>query len=235
MLLVKKKDGTMRLCGNYRQLNKVTIKKRYPLPQIDGMMDQLVGACVFSKIDLRSDYHQIRVKFEDIPKITFRTRYRHYEYVVMPFGVTNAPGVFMDYMNRICHPYLDRFVVVFINDILVYSKTREEHTEHLRIVLQTVKDKRLYTKLSKCEFWLDIVNFLEHVVFEGRIVINPSKVEMILEWKTSKSIFEIRSLIGLTGYYRMFVEGFSKLALPLTKLTRKNQSFVWDSKCGKSF
>jgi len=127
VLLVKKKDGTMRLCVDYLQLNKVTIRNKYPLPRIDDLMDQLVGACVFSKIDLRSGYHQIRVKSEDIPKTTFRTRYSHYEYLVMPFGVTNDPGVFMDYMNRVFHPYLDSFVVVFIDDILVYSKTREEH------------------------------------------------------------------------------------------------------------
>jgi hypothetical protein len=152
VLLVKKKEGSMRLCIDYRQLNKVTIKNKYPLPRIDDLMDQLVGACVFSKIDLRSGYHQIRVKAEDIPKTAFRTRYGHYEYSVMPFGVTNAPGVFMEYMNRIFHPYLDKFVVVFIDDILVYSKSEEEHVEHLRIVLETLREKKLYAELSKCEF-----------------------------------------------------------------------------------
>ena len=152
VLLVKKKDGSMRLCVDYRQLNKVTIKNRYPLPRIDDLMDQLVGAEVFSKIDLRSGYHQIRVKAEDISKTAFRTRYGHYEYSVMPFGVSNAPGVFMEYMNRIFHPFLDRFVVVFIDDILVYSKSEEEHAEHLRIVLGVLKEKKLFAKLSKCEF-----------------------------------------------------------------------------------
>jgi len=149
VLLVRKKDNSMRLCINYRQLNKVTIKNRYPLPRIDDLMDQLVGAHVFSKIDLRSGYHQIKVKDEDMQKTAFRTRYGHYEYTVMPFGVTNAPGVFMEYMNRIFHTYLDRFVVVFIDDILIYSKTEEEHAEHLRIVLQVLKEKKLFAKIVK--------------------------------------------------------------------------------------
>jgi len=140
MLLVKKIDWTMRLCVDYRLLNKVTIKNKYLFPRIDDLMDQLVEAYMFSKIDLRSCYHQIRVKFEDIPKIAFRTHYGHYEYLVMPFGVTNALGVFMDYMNKVFHPYLNSFVVVFIDDILVYSKTREKHEKHLRIVLQTIRD-----------------------------------------------------------------------------------------------
>nr|KYP51271.1 Retrovirus-related Pol polyprotein from transposon 17.6 [Cajanus cajan] len=175
----------MRLCVDYRQLNKVTIKNKYPLPGIDDLMDQLVGACVFSKIDLRSGYHQIRVKGEDVPKKTFRTRYGHYEYLVMPFGVKNAPAIFMDYMNRIFHPYLDKFVVVFIDDILVYSKTKEEHEEHLKVVLQTLMERQLYTKLYKCDFWLEEVSFLGHVISSGGIVVDPSKVEEVLKWETS--------------------------------------------------
>ncbi|KAK2452132.1 hypothetical protein QL285_011125 [Trifolium repens] len=235
VLLVKKKDGSMRLCIDYRRLNQVTIKNKYPLPRIDDLMDQLVGACVFSKIDLRSGYHQIRVKAEDIQKTAFRTRYGHYEYSVMPFGVTNAPGVFMEYMNRIFHSYLDKFVVVFIDDILVYSKTEEEHAEHLRIVLRTLQEKKLYAKLSKCEFWLKEVSFLGHVISSGGIAVDPSKVDAVMKWGTPESVFEIRSFLGLTGYYRRFIEGFSKLALPLTRLTRKDQPFVWDSLCEKSF
>ncbi|KAK2452021.1 putative mitochondrial protein [Trifolium repens] len=235
VLLVKKKEGSMRLCVDYRQLNKVTVKNKYPLPRIDDLMDQLVGACVFSKIDLRSGYHQIRVKSEDIPKTAFRTRYGHYEYVVMPFGVTNAPGVFMEYMNRIFHPYLDKFVVVFIDDILIYSKSEEEHAEHLRIVLETLREKKLYAKLLKCEFWLKEVSFLGHVISNGGIAVDPSKVDAVLKWETPRSVFEIRSFLGLAAYYRRFIEGFSKLALPLTQLTRKGQAFVWDSLCEKSF
>jgi len=164
VLLVKKKDGSMRLCIDYRQLNNVTIKNRYPLPRIDDLMDQLVGARVFIKIDLRSGYHHIKVKDEDMQKTAFRTRYGHYDYTVMSFGVTNAPGVFMEYMNKIFHAYLDHFVVVFIDDILIYSKTEEEHVEHLKIVLQVLKEKKLYAKLSKCEFWLNEVSFLGHYV-----------------------------------------------------------------------
>nr|KYP49620.1 Retrovirus-related Pol polyprotein from transposon 297 family [Cajanus cajan] len=152
-------------------------------------MEQLVRTCVLSKINLRLGYHQIWVKFENISKIAFRVHYEHYEYLVMPFVVTNAPGVFLDYINRIFHSYLNRFVVVFIDDILVYSKTREEHTKHLRIVLQTLKDKQLHVKLFKCEFWMISVSFLGHVISEGRILIDPSKVEVVLEWKTPKSIF----------------------------------------------
>jgi len=166
-LLVKKKDGSMRLCIDYRQLNKVTIKNRYPLPRIDDLMDQLVGARVFSKIDLRSDYHQIKVKDEDMQKTAFMTRYGHYEYKVMPFGVSNAPGVFMEYMNRIFHAYLDTFVVVFIDDILIYSKNEEGHAEHLKIVLQVLKEKKLYAKLSKCEFWLSEVSFPGHIISDN--------------------------------------------------------------------
>nr|XP_027186625.1 uncharacterized protein LOC113784598 [Cicer arietinum] len=235
VLLVKKKDGSMRLCVDYCRLNKVTIKNKYPRPRIDDLMDQLRGSCVFSKIDLRSGYHQIRVKPSDTPKTAFRTRYGHYEYLVMPFGVTNAPAVFMDYMNRIFHPYLDSFVVVFIDDILVYSKTKEEHGEHLRIVLKTLKEKQLFAKLSKCEFWLEEVSFLGHIISKGGIAVDPTKVESVLEWKAPKSVTEIRSFLGLAGYYRRFIEGFSRLALPLTKLTRKGELFVWDTHCENSF
>ncbi|GAU46655.1 hypothetical protein TSUD_281460 [Trifolium subterraneum] len=235
VLLVKKKEGSMRLCIDYRQLNKVTIKNKYPLSRIDDLMDQLVGACVFSKIDLRSEYHQIRVKTEDVPKTAFRTRYGHYEYTVMPFGVTNAPGVFMEYMNRIFHSFLDKFVVVFIDDILVYSKSEEEHKEHLRIVLQVLKEKKLYAKLSKCEFWLEEVSFLGHVISSGGIAVDPAKVDAVMKWGTPESVSEIRSFLGLAGYYRRFIEGFSKMALPLTLLTRKDQAFVWDEKCEKIF
>ncbi|CAH9086750.1 unnamed protein product, partial [Cuscuta epithymum] len=164
VLFVKKKDGTLRMCIDYRQLNKVTIKNRYPLPRIDDLFDQLRGATVFSKIDLRSGYHQLKIKEDDIPKSAFRTRYGHFEFLVMSFGLTNAPTAFMDLMNRVFHKYLDRFVIVFIDDILIYSKSEEEHEEHLILVLETLREKQLYAKFSKCEFWLKEIGFLGHVV-----------------------------------------------------------------------
>jgi len=174
----------------------VTIKNRYPLPRIDDLMDQLVGARVFSKIDLSSGNHQIKVKDEDIQKTAFRTRYGHYKYKVMPFGVTNAPGVFMEYMNRIFHAYLDQFVVVFIDDILIYSKAEEEHAEHLKIVLQVLKEKKLSAKLSKCEFWLSEVSFLGHIISGSGIAVGPSKVDAVSQWETLKLVTEIRSFLG---------------------------------------
>jgi len=181
VLLVKKKNGSSRLCMDYRQLNKMTIKNKYPLPRIDDLMDQLHGSSVFLKIDLRSGYHQILVKANDVQKTAFRSRYGHYEYVVMPFGVTNAPTIFMEYMNKILRPFLDKFIVVFIDDILIYSKTREEHTEHLRLVLSVLREKQLYVKLSKCEFWMDEVQFLGHVISAQGITVDPAKVEAVVK------------------------------------------------------
>ena len=183
----------MRLCIDYRQLNKVTIKNKYPLPRIDDLFDQLKGASMFSKIDLRSGYYQLRIRDSDIPKTAFRTRYGHYEFLVMPFGLTNAPAVFMDLMNRIFRPYLDRFVVVFIDDILVYSRDEIEHAEHLRLVLQVLRDKKLYAKFSKCEFWLREVSFLGHVVSASGIRVDPNKISAILNWKPPRNITEVRS------------------------------------------
>ncbi|GJR30755.1 putative reverse transcriptase domain-containing protein [Tanacetum coccineum] len=216
VLFVKKKDGSMRMCIDYRELNKLTIKNRYPLPRIDDLFDQLQGACCFSKIDLRSGYHQLRVREEDIPKTAFRTRYGHFEFTVMPFGLTNAPAIFMDLMNRVCKPYLDKFVIVFIDDILIYSKSEEEHEVHLKTILDLLEKEKLYAKFSKCEFWLKEVQFLGHVVNRDGIHVDPSKVESVKNWKTPESSTEIRSFLGLAGYYQRFIENFSKIAKPLT-------------------
>ena len=235
VLFVKKKDGSMRLCVDYRELNKVTIKNKYPLPRIEDLFDQLHGAAVFSKIDLRTGYHQLRIKRDDIPKTAFRTRYGHYEFTVMPFGLTNAPAAFMDLMNRVFRPYIDKFVVVFIDDILVYSKNQKEHEEHLRIVLETLREQKMYAKWKKCDFWMQSISFLGHVISEEGIEVDPEKIEAVVFWKTPRNVTEIKSFLGLAGYYRRFIEGFSKKAKPMTKLTQKGVKFEWIEKSEKSF
>ncbi|GJQ98606.1 putative reverse transcriptase domain-containing protein [Tanacetum coccineum] len=209
VLFVKKKDGSFCMCIDYHELNKLTIKNRYPLPRIDDLFGQLQGARYFSKIDLRSGYHQLRVHDDDISKTAFRIRYGHFEFMVMPFGLTNAPAVFMDLMNRVCKPYLDKFVIVFIEDILIYSKTKEDYENHLRLMLDLLRKVKLYAKFSKCEFWL-----------QEKAPTTPS---------------EARSFLGLAGYYRRFIENFFKIAKPLTSLTQKNQKYEWGEKQEEAF
>ncbi|GKB73867.1 putative reverse transcriptase domain-containing protein [Tanacetum coccineum] len=201
----------------------------------DDLFDQLQGSRVYFKIDLRSGYHQLRVQEEDIPKTAFRTRYGHYEFQVMSFGLTNAPAVFMDLMNRVCKPYLDKFVIVFIDDILIYSKSKEEHAEHLKLILELLKKEELYAKFSKCEFWLSKVQFLGHVIDSEGIHVDPAKIESIKDWASPKTPTEIRQFLGLAGYYRRFIEGFSKIAKPMTKLTQKNVKFDWSEKAEAAF
>ncbi|GJV72042.1 putative reverse transcriptase domain-containing protein [Tanacetum coccineum] len=207
VLFVKKKYGSFRMCIDYRELNKLTVKNSYPLPRIDDLFDQLQGSSVYSKIDLRSGYHQLRVREEDIPIIAFRTRYGHYEFQVMLFGLTNAPAVFMDLMNCVCKPYRDKFVIVFIDDILIYSKSKEEHSEHLKIILDLLKKEKLYAKFSKS----------------------------IKNWPAPTSPTEVRQFMGLAGYYRRFIDGFSMIAKPLTKLTQKNKKFKWGADEDEAF
>ncbi|GJY65263.1 putative reverse transcriptase domain-containing protein [Tanacetum coccineum] len=230
VLFVKKKDGSFRMCIDYRELNKLTVKNRYPLPRIDDLFDQLQGSSIYSKIDLRSGYHQLRVREQDIPKTAFRTRYGHYEFQVMPFGLTNAPAVFMDLMNRVCKPYLDKFVIVFIDDILIYSKNEKEHEEHLKAILGLLKEEKLYAKFSKCDFWIPKVQFLGHVIDSQGIHVDPAKIESIKDWASPKTPTEIRQFLGLAGYYRRFIEGFSKIAKSMTKLTQKGIKFDWGEK-----
>ncbi|XP_075480667.1 uncharacterized protein LOC142521334 [Primulina tabacum] len=195
----------------------------------------LKGAVIFSKLDLRTGYHQLKVRAEDIPKTAFRTRYGHYEFTVMPFGLTNAPTTFMDLMNRVFKQFLDQFIVVFIDDILVYSPDETSHEEHLHLALPTLRDNKLYAKFSKCEFWQRSVSFLGHVISKEGVSVDPRKVEAITEWPKTKNATDIRSFLGLAGYYRKFVEGFSSIAVPLTKLTQKNSKFTWSEDCEKSF
>ncbi|GKA64944.1 putative reverse transcriptase domain-containing protein [Tanacetum coccineum] len=203
VLFVKKKDGSFRMCIDYRELNKLTIKNRYPLPRIDDLFDQLQGSSVYSKIDLRSGYHQLCIREKDIPITAFRTRYGHYEFQVMPFGLTNAPAVFMDLMNRVCKPYLDKFVIVFIDDILIYSKNKEEHGEHLKTILNLLRSEN------------------------SGVHVDPAKIEVITNWAAPTTPTEVRQFLGLAGYYRRFIKEFSLISKPLTKLTQKNKPYVW--------
>ncbi|GJY65308.1 putative reverse transcriptase domain-containing protein [Tanacetum coccineum] len=235
VLFVKKKDGSFRMCIDYQELNQLTVKNRYPLPRIDDLFDQLQWSSVYSKIDLRSGYHQLRVREEDILKTAFRTCYGHYEFQVMPFGLTNAPVIFMDLMNRVCKPYLDKFVIVFIDDILIYSKNKQEHEEHLKQILELLKKEELYAKFSKCEFWISKVLFLSHMIDSEGIHVDPAKIEAIKYWTSPKSPTEVRQFLGLAGCYQRFIEGFSKIAKPMTKLTQKKVKFEWGDKQEAAF
>jgi hypothetical protein len=221
VLFVTKKDGSMRMCIDYRSLNEVTIKNKYPLPRIDDLFDQLQGAKYFSKIDLRSGYHQLRIKEADIQKTAFVTRYEQYEFTVMPFGLTNAPAFFMNLMNKVFMEELGKFVVVFIDDILIYSKSRKDHERHLQIVLGRLRAHQLYAKLSKCEFWLEKIAFLGHTLTAEGIEVDPSKVEAVSKWKQPSNVSEVRSFLGM--------------AKPMTELLKKDNKFVWTPKCEESF
>ncbi|GJW39993.1 putative reverse transcriptase domain-containing protein [Tanacetum coccineum] len=196
------------MCIDYRKLDKLTVKNRYPLPRIDDLFDQLQGSRVYSKIDMRSHYHQLRVREEDTPKTTIRNRYGHYEFQVMPFGLTNELAVFMDLMNRVCKPYLDRFVIVFIDDILIYSKSRKEHEGHLRLILKLLKEEKLYAKFSKCEFWLSKLQFLGHAIDSEGIHVDPAKIESIKDWESPNTNQDS----------------------PMTKLNHKSVKFDWGEK-----
>jgi hypothetical protein len=220
---------------DYRPLNAVTIKNKYPLPRIDLLFNQLVGAQVFSKIDLCSDYHQIIIHVKDIPKTAFSMRYGLYEYLVMSFGLTNAPAHFLYLMNFVFMLELNKFVVVFIDDILVYSKCMDLHEEHLRVMLQRLLDHQLYVKFSKCEFWIDEVQFLGHEISPEGITVDPSKVRDVLDRKLPTSVHQVQSFLGLAGYYQRFILNFSKIAKPITELLKKGNKYVWNEDCDEAF
>jgi hypothetical protein len=235
VLFVKKKDGAMRMCIDYRDLNRITIKNRYPLPRVEELFDRLKGAQFFSKIDLRSGYHQVRIHPEDVHKTAFRTRYGHYEFLVLPFGLTNAPATFMHLMQSIFGPYLDHFVIVFLDDILIYSKTAEEHEQHVRKVLELLRKNKLYAKASKCEFFKQELSFLGHVVSAEGVSMERDKVKAIQEWPVPPTVSDLRAFLGLAGYYRRFVKGFSHLASPLTELLQTGFAFHWSEPQQQAF
>ncbi|GKA84343.1 putative reverse transcriptase domain-containing protein, partial [Tanacetum coccineum] len=235
VLLVKKKDGSFRMCIDSCELNKLTVKNHYPLSRIDDLFDQLQGSSVYSKIYLRSGYHPLHIKEEDIPITAFRTWYGHFEFQVMPFGLTNSHVVFMDLMNRVCKPYLDKFVIMFIDDILVYSKDEEEHVKHLKIILELLKKERLYANFSKCDFWLDSVQFLGHMIDRNGVHVDPAKIKAIRNWAALTMPMEVRQFLGLASYYQMFIEGFSMISKPLTKLPQKDKKYEWGKEEDKAF
>jgi hypothetical protein len=224
-LFVKKKDQSFRQCVNYQPLNVVTIKNKSPLPRIDILFNQLVGARVFFKVDLCLGYHQIKIHPENVPKTTFSIRYGLHEYLVMSFGLTNTPTHFMYLMNSVFMPELHKFVVAFIDDMLIYSKSKEEHAQHLWVILQRLRDHQLYAKFSKRAFWLKKVPFLGHIISVEGIAVDPSKVQEVLDWKSSRSVTQIRSFLGLAGYYHWFILNFSKITKSMTQLLEKEAKF----------
>lgn len=237
ILFVKKKDGSLRLCVDYRGLNRITIKNRYPLPLIHELLNRLSSARYFSKIDLRNAYHQIRIAEGDEWKTAFRTRYGLYEYQVMPFGLTNAPASFQALVNTTFHDMVDQFVIVYLDDILIFSNTREEHEEHVRRVLQRLREAKLYAKPSKCEFYKDHTEFLGYLVSIEGISMDPSKVASIVEWPVPQTLKDLRSFLGFANFYRHFIQDYSKKVLPLTNLTKTVgvTKFAWSEEAQRSF
>ena len=235
VMFVKKSDGSLRMCIDYRALNHITIKNKHPLPLIDEQIDQLAEAKYFTKIDLRSGYHQVRINEKDIEKTGFNTKYGHFQFKVMPFGLCNAPGTFQYLMQDIFKNELDQCVAVYIDDILIYSRTYEEHLKHLELVLKKLKENQLYGKLSKCEFAMKRIEFLGYVIDQNGVQPRDDKVKVVMEWPKLNSVTEVQSFMGFVQYYRKFIPGLSQISLPLTELTKKNNKFIWGEEQQKSF
>jgi len=227
VLLVPKKDGTWRMCVDCRAINNITVKYRHPIPRLDDMLDELHGSCIFSKIDLKSGYHQIRMKEGDEWKTRFKTKHGLYEWLVMSFGLTNAPSTFMCLMNHVLRAFIGKFVVMYFDDILIYSKNLTEHLDHLRNVLSVLRSEKLYANLKKYAFCMEKIVFLGYVVTAQGIEMDEEKVKAIRDWPTPKSVSEVRSFHGLASFYRRFVKDFNTIATPLNEVVKKSVGFKW--------
>jgi hypothetical protein len=235
VLFVSKKDGFLRMCIDYRALNKITVKNKYPLPRIDQLLDSLAGAKIFTSLDLQSGYYQIRITPENVAKTAFRTPFGHYQFKVLSFGLTNAPATFQAAMNNMLRPHLNKFVVVYIDYILKYSKSAEEHVKHVRQIFDLLRESKYHIKLKKCEFEQPEVKFLGHIVGAEGIKVDPAKVQAIQDWEPPTNVHGVRSFVGLATYFRKLIESFSRMVAALTNLTKKETSFVWNEKCQKAF
>ena len=235
VLFAPKKDNTWRMCIDYRDLNSITIKNKYPLPNINQLLDRLSNAKWFSKLDLANGYHQLRIDPEDVKKTAFTTRYGMFEWLVVPFGLTNAPSVFMQLMQEVLAPFLDQFVIVYLDDILVYSANLDDHIKHVNQVLQTLRAKQLFAKQSKCSLFQSRIDFLGYVISSQGIAMEQNKVQQILNWPPPATVKQIRQFLGLAGFYRQFINNFSGVASPLSSLMKTNTPFVWTSECDKAF
>jgi len=232
---VPKKDGTWRMCVDCRAVNNITVKYRHPIPRLDDMLDELHGSCIFSKIDLKSGYYQIRMKEGDEWKTAFKTKHGLYEWLVMPFGLANAPSTFMRLMNHVLRAFIGKFVVVYVDDILIYSKNLNEHLDHLRNVLSVLRSEQLYANLKKCTFCMEKIVFLGYVVTAQGIEMNEEKVKPIRDWPTPKSVSEVRSFHGLASFYRRFVKDFSTIAAPVIEIVKKSVGFKWNDEQDEAF
>jgi len=235
VLFQRKKDGSLRFCVDYRKLNEVTVKDSYPLPLYNLFFEEIRGSNYFTKLDLKAAYNLVRIRKGDEYKTAFRTRRGQYEYLVMPFGLTNAPAVFQRFINFVLNDFINKFVVVYLDDILIYSRTLEEHKEHVKAVLKALKENHLLVNLEKCLFHVKELEFLGHVISGKFIKTDPKKLEAVLSWPEPTTVKQVQSFLGFGNYYRRFIKNFSLIASPLFHLTKKGTDFDWNEECQKSF